>query len=109
MSTNEVEKNSYELLNVGLESAEQEIKTQITQLWKFHELNQVYELLLDPLRRLALISSVRAKEARKDRFSNYDRKRKNLQKELEQRERAFKKQKLVKAKEARDRENSIGW
>ncbi|KAI5118484.1 hypothetical protein M0805_003516 [Coniferiporia weirii] len=121
MSTNEAEKNPYELLNVGLESTEQEIKSAYRKLslkvhpdrnpnnpnaaQKFHELNQAYELLLDPLRRLALTSSVRAKEARKARFSKYDQKRKNLQEELEERERAFKKQKLDKAKEAREREN----
>ena len=71
---------------------------------KFHELNQAYELLLDPLRRLALDASVRAKEARKARFSKYDAKRKNLQEELEERERAFKKQKLDRAKEGKERE-----
>ncbi|THH03705.1 hypothetical protein EW145_g6074 [Phellinidium pouzarii] len=115
MSTDEPEKNPYELLNVGLEATEQEIKSAYRKLslkvhpdrnpnnpdaaQKFHELNQAYELLLDPLRRLALTSSMRVKEARKARFTKYDKKRKNLQEELEERERAFKKQKVDKAKE----------
>ncbi len=71
---------------------------------KFHELNQAYEVLLDPLRRLAINSSIKAKEARKARFSKYDAKRKNLQEELEERERVFKKQKLDKVNEDRRRE-----
>jgi DnaJ family protein C protein 17 len=66
---------------------------------KFHELNQAYELLLDPLRRLALDAKLRAKEARKLRFAAYDNKRKNLVDELEQRERAFKKAKMDKEQE----------
>ncbi|KAH8108794.1 DnaJ-domain-containing protein [Phellopilus nigrolimitatus] len=120
MSTDEPGTNPYELLNVGLEATDQEIKSAYRKLslkvhpdrnrnnpdaaQKFHELNQAYELLLDPLRRLALTSSVRTKEARKARYSKYDQKRKNLQEELEERERALKKQKLGKAKEARERE-----
>lgn len=63
---------------------------------KFHELNQAYELLLDPLRRMALDAKLRIKEARKARFSQYDNKRKNLVEELEERERAFKKAKTDK-------------
>jgi DnaJ family protein C protein 17 len=51
-----------------------------------------------------LDASVRAKDARKARFAKFDAKRKNLQEELEERERAFKKQKLDKAKEAKARE-----
>lgn len=118
MST-EDEKNPYELLNLGIEASDQEIKTAYRKLslkvhpdrnpnnpdaaQKFHELNQAYELLLDPLRRLALTSSVRAKEARKARFSKYDKKRRDLQDELEERERAFKKQKMDKASDERAR------
>lgn len=60
--------------------------------------------MLDPLRRLALNSSIKAKEARKARFAKFDVKRKNLQEELEERERAFKKQKLDKTTEDRRRE-----
>ncbi|KAH8106546.1 DnaJ-domain-containing protein [Phellopilus nigrolimitatus] len=97
MSADGPETNPYELLKVGLEATDQEIKSAYRKLslkvhpdrnrnnpdaaQKFHELNQAYELLLDPLRRLALTSS----------------------EELE-RERAFKKQGLEKAKEARERE-----
>lgn len=66
---------------------------------KFHELNQAYELLLDPLRRLALDAKLRVKQARAERFKAYDNKRKNLVEELEERERAFKKAKVEKAKE----------
>jgi curved DNA-binding protein CbpA len=66
---------------------------------KFHELNQAYELLLDPLRRLALDAKLRVKLARAQRFKSYDNKRKNLVEELEERERAFKKARMEKQKE----------
>jgi len=70
---------------------------------KFHELTQAYELLLDPLRRLALDAKIRIKEARKERFSAYDAKRKGLVDELEERERAFKKSRVDKQKEEVER------
>lgn len=63
---------------------------------KFHELTQAYELLLDPMRRTALDATIRIKEARKTRFASYDSKRKALQEELEESERAFKKSKAEK-------------
>ena len=66
---------------------------------KFHELNQAYELLLDPLRRLALDAKLRIKQARAERFKSYDGKRKNLVEELEERERALKKARVDKRKE----------
>ena len=66
---------------------------------KFHELNQAYELLLDPLRRLALDAKLRVKQARTERFKDADAKRKNLLDELEERERAFKKARTDKQKE----------
>ena len=66
---------------------------------KFHELNQAYELLLDPLRRLALDAKLRLKQARAERFKTADAKRKNLLDELEERERAFKKARMDKQKE----------
>ena len=69
---------------------------------KFHELNQAYELLLDPLRRMALDAKLRVKQARAERFKSYDNKRKNMLNELEERERAFKKRRMDKAKEERD-------
>ena len=62
-------------------------------------MNQAYELLLDPLRRLALDAKLRATQARKERFKAYDAKRKNLVEELEERERAFKKARVQKQKE----------
>jgi DnaJ homolog subfamily C member 17 len=62
---------------------------------KFHELNQAYELLVDPLRRLALDAKIRLKEAQRARFGKYDAKRKILVEELEERERAFKKAKAA--------------
>ncbi|KAF9260829.1 DnaJ-domain-containing protein, partial [Marasmius fiardii PR-910] len=115
MSNAEEETNPYELLNVTVESTEQEIRTAYRQrslkvhpdrnpnnpdaARKFHELNQAYELLLDPLRRLALDAKLRVKQARAERFKAYDNKRKNLVEELEERERAFKKAKVEKAKE----------
>ncbi|ESK93453.1 dnaj domain protein cwf23 [Moniliophthora roreri MCA 2997] len=115
----EEETNPYELLDVKQEATEQEIRTAYRQrslkvhpdrnpnnpdaAKKFHELNQAYELLLDPLRRLALDAKLRVKQARAERFKSYDNKRKNLVQELEERERAFKKQKLEKQKEAQAR------
>ncbi|KLO13725.1 DnaJ-domain-containing protein [Schizopora paradoxa] len=120
MAPEELEINPYELLGVGVEATDGDVKSAYRKLslkvhpdrnpnnpeaaQKFHELNQAYELLLDPLRRLALTSQIKAKEARKARFAKYDAKRKNLQEELEERERAFKKQKLDKASEDRKRE-----
>ncbi|KAL0070113.1 hypothetical protein AAF712_002600 [Marasmius tenuissimus] len=114
MSTEE-EINPYELLSVTLESTEKEIRTAYRQkslkvhpdrnpnnpdaARKFHELTQASELLLDPLRRLALDTKLRAKQARAERFKSYDNKRKNMVQELEERERAFKKAKVEKAKE----------
>ena len=65
---------------------------------KFHELNQAYELLLDPLRRLAHDTRLRVKQAR-ERFKTADAKRKNLLDELEARERAFKTVRIDKQKE----------
>jgi DnaJ family protein C protein 17 len=70
---------------------------------KFHELNQAYELLLDPLRRLALDAKLRLKEARAERYKSYDNKRKNMVEELEARERAFKKSRVDKQKEETER------
>ncbi|KAG7100047.1 hypothetical protein E1B28_001832 [Marasmius oreades] len=115
MSNADEEVNPYELLSVTTESTEQEIRTAYRQrslkvhpdrnpnnpdaARKFHELNQAYELLLDPLRRLALDAKLRAKQARAERFKNYDNKRKNLVQELEERERAFKKAKSGKMKD----------
>ena len=71
---------------------------------KFHELNQAYELLLDPLRRLALNSSVKAAEARKARFAKLDKRKREMQEALEQAERAAKKQHVDRAEDARRRE-----
>ena len=71
----------------------------LSQARKFHELNQAYELLLDPLRRLALDAKLRVKQARTERFKAADSKRKNLLDELEERERAFKKARMDKQKE----------
>ncbi|KZT01197.1 DnaJ-domain-containing protein [Laetiporus sulphureus 93-53] len=117
------ETNPYELLGLTIEATEAEIRTAYRQrslkvhpdrnrgnpdaARKFHELNQAYELLLDPLRRMALDAKVRIKEARKVRFASYDAKRKGLVEELEARERAFKKARLDKNEEerARQREN----
>ncbi|KAI0087429.1 DnaJ domain-containing protein [Irpex rosettiformis] len=112
MSTTEEEPNPYELIGVGLEATEAEIKTAYRQrslkvhpdrnpnnsdaARKFHELNQAYELLLDPLRRMALDAKYRLKEARKARYAKYDAKRKNLVDELEEREHVFKKARVEK-------------
>jgi len=65
---------------------------------KFHELTQAYELLQDPVRRLALDATIRIKEARNNRFAALDHKRKVEVEELEERERVFKRQKEDKAR-----------
>ncbi|KAJ6582886.1 hypothetical protein DFH09DRAFT_1260253 [Mycena vulgaris] len=106
----EAEVNPYELLDLKLECTEQEIRTAYRQTSrkvhpdrnrndpdaarKFHVLTQSYELLLDPLRRLALDAKLRVKAARDERFKSYDNKRKNMVTELEERERAFKKARM---------------
>ncbi|KAJ3487325.1 hypothetical protein NLI96_g3619 [Meripilus lineatus] len=123
MSSTEEDINPYELIGVGLEATEGEIKTAYRQrslkvhpdrnrgnpdaARKFHELNQAYELLLDPLRRMALDAKLRLKEARKTRFATFDAKRKGLVSELEEREQAFKKAKLEKEEKQKEtwREN----
>ncbi|KAG6890102.1 hypothetical protein C0995_012052 [Termitomyces sp. Mi166 len=111
----EIEVNPYELLDIKVESTEQEIRTAYRKrslkvhpdrnpnnadaARKFHELNQAYELLLDPLRRLALDAKLRLKQARAERFRSYDNKRKNLVEELEAREQEFKRRKQEREKE----------
>ncbi|KAF7325809.1 J domain-containing protein [Mycena kentingensis (nom. inval.)] len=106
----DVEVNPYDLLGLSTECTEQDIRTAYRQTSrkvhpdrnrndpeaarKFHELTQAQELLLDPLRRLALDAKIRAKNARDARFKSYDTKRKNMVTELEERERAFKKAKV---------------
>ncbi|KAF7356778.1 J domain-containing protein [Mycena venus] len=110
MATPDTEVNPYELLGLTLECTEQDIRTAYRQTSrkvhpdrnrndpdaarKFHVLTQSYELLLDPLRRLALDAKLRVKAARDERFKSYDNKRKNMVTELEERERAFKKAKI---------------
>ncbi len=69
---------------------------------KFHELNQAYELLLDPLRRLALDAKLRVKAAKAERFKSFDTKRKAFLEELEERERSFKKARMDKQKSEAD-------
>ncbi|KAF9066602.1 DnaJ-domain-containing protein [Rhodocollybia butyracea] len=117
MSDEEI--NPYELLEVKTESTDQEIRTAYRQrslkvhpdrnrnnpdaARKFHELNQAYELLLDPLRRLALDAKLRVKQARNERYKTFDLKRKTMVDELEERERAFKKSKVDKQKEEASR------
>ena len=63
----------------------------------FHELTQAYELLLDPLRRMALDAKLRIQEARKQRYANFDKKRKVMLEELEEAERADREAKSAEA------------
>ncbi|KAG6821449.1 hypothetical protein H0H93_010173 [Arthromyces matolae] len=111
----EVEVNPYELLDIKVEATEQEIRTAYRKrslkvhpdrnpnnpdaARKFHELTQASELLLDPLRRLALDAKLRLKQARDERHKKFDHKRKNMVEELEARERDFKKRKQEQEKE----------
>ncbi|KAJ7108688.1 hypothetical protein C8R44DRAFT_803357 [Mycena epipterygia] len=119
MSAPDAEVNPYELLDLKLECTEQEIRTAYRQTSrkvhpdrnrndpdaarKFHVLTQSYELLLDPLRRLALDAKLRVKAARDERFKSYDNKRKNMVTELEERERAFKKAKMDQQRDEANR------
>ncbi|KAI0757193.1 DnaJ domain-containing protein [Daedaleopsis nitida] len=119
MSTAEEEVNPYELLGLPTEATEQEIKTAYRQrslkvhpdrnrgnpdaARKFHELHQAQELLLDPLRRMALDAKIRLKEAKQARFASYDAKRKGLVEELEERERTLKKARVEKEAEKKER------
>lgn len=121
--SSEEETNPYELLDVSIEATEQEIKTAYRQrslkvhpdrnrgnpdaARKFHELNQAYELLLDPLRRMALDAKIRLKERTKARYAQFDAKRKTMVDDLEERERAFKKAKVESAAKQKEmwREN----
>jgi DnaJ family protein C protein 17 len=64
----------------------------------FHELTQAHELLLDPLRRMALDAMLRSQEARKQRYANFDKKRKGLVDELEEAERAAREAKSTETK-----------
>ncbi|TBU25255.1 DnaJ-domain-containing protein [Dichomitus squalens] len=111
--------NPYELLGLSIEATDQEIKTAYRQrslkvhpdrnrgnpdaARKFHELVQAQELLLDPLRRMALDAKLRIKEARKARYATYDAKRKVLVEELEESERAFKRARVEKEAEKQER------
>ena len=63
----------------------------------FHELTQAHELLLDPLRRMALDAKLRIQEARKQRYAGFDKKRKAMLEELEEAERADKQAKSAEA------------
>lgn len=74
---------------------------------KFHELTQSYELLLDPLRRMALDAKQRLKEAQQRRYAAANDKRKRMLDDLERRENEFKKAKLEQQKKQQDvyREN----
>ncbi|KAI0066918.1 DnaJ-domain-containing protein [Artomyces pyxidatus] len=119
MSNQDQELNAYDLLGVKIEATDGEIKTAYRQRSrkvhpdrnrgdpeagrKFHELNQAYELLLDPLRRLALDAKIRVVEARKQRFAKYDKKRSHMLDELEERENAFKKARTERAADERQR------
>ncbi|EJD49738.1 DnaJ-domain-containing protein [Auricularia subglabra TFB-10046 SS5] len=115
--------NPYELLGIEPDATEQQIKTAYRQrslkvhpdrhpdnpeaAAKFHELNQAYNLLLDPARKTALDESLRVQRARKERFKAFDAKRRHLAQDLEDRERAFKKARLDKFEEDRKREQEI--
>ncbi|CAE6448032.1 unnamed protein product [Rhizoctonia solani] len=107
------ELDAYEILGLSIEATEKDIKSTYRKLSlkvhpdrhpnnpeaaeKFHELNQAYELLLDPVKRSTLDASRKIKLARAERFAAYDTKRRGLQNELEERERAFKKARVEKA------------
>ncbi|KAG8947493.1 hypothetical protein FRC04_010674 [Tulasnella sp. 424] len=112
--------NAYELLEIEPTATEAEIKKAYRQkslkvhpdrhpnnpqaAQKFHELNTAYELLLDPTRRTALDTKLKAQQAKKLRFASYDNKRKVMMEELEKSEREFKKSRLDAHHEAQRRQ-----
>ncbi|KAJ6557987.1 hypothetical protein B0H19DRAFT_1261554 [Mycena capillaripes] len=103
MTAPDLEVNPYELLELKLDCTEQEIRTAYRQTSRKVHPDRSYELLLDPLRRLALDAKLRVKAARDERFKSYDNKRKNMVTELEERERAFKKAKMDQQRDEANR------
>ena len=115
--------NPYELLGLEPDASEAAVKTAYRKrslavhpdrnpdnaeaAQKFHELNTAYNLLLDPTKKAALDEAFRAQRARKERFATFDAKRRNLQEDLESRERAFKRARVDKLEEERKREQDI--
>ncbi|KAF8503895.1 DnaJ-domain-containing protein [Hysterangium stoloniferum] len=111
--------NAYEILDIKIEATETEIKKAYRQrslkvhpdrhpnnpdaAKLFHELNQAYELLLDVTRRAALDAKLRKKIAQKARYEKFDIKRKGMQAELDEAERAAKRSKQDKGKKERER------
>lgn len=75
---------------------------------RFHELNQAYELLLDPVKRNNLNASLSTKQAHKERLKKFDAKRSAMQSELEEAERTAKRAKMEKAKQDRQRQEEAG-
>ncbi|KAF8496943.1 DnaJ-domain-containing protein [Gautieria morchelliformis] len=120
MATKDDDPNAYELLDLTLEATEAEIRTAYRQrslkvhpdrhpnnpdaAHKFHELNQAYELLLDPIAKTKLDAKLRVKLARQERFAKGDAKLKRMKDELDQAERAVKKTKTDIEMEQRVRE-----
>ncbi|KAI0281800.1 hypothetical protein BGY98DRAFT_957576 [Russula aff. rugulosa BPL654] len=114
MDKEKAEKNAYEVVDVGSDATEAEIKKAYRQrslkthpdrnphlkdaARLFHELTQAYELLLDPVRRMALDAKLRIQQARTQRYANYDKKRKDMVEELEEAERAAAAAKSAEAK-----------
>lgn len=114
MDKKDAEKNAYEIVGVGSDATEADIKKAFRQrslkthpdrnphlkdaARLFHELTQAHELLLDPLRRMALDAKLRIQEARKQRYANFDKKRKVMLDELEVEERAHREAKSAEAK-----------
>ncbi|KAI0295738.1 hypothetical protein BC826DRAFT_1104138 [Russula brevipes] len=110
---NDDEKNAYEIVGVSSDATEADIKKAFRQrslkthpdrnphlkdaARLFHELTQAHELLLDPLRRMALDAKLRIQEARKQRYAGFDKKRKAMLEELEEAERADKQAKSATA------------
>ncbi|KAF8268939.1 hypothetical protein EI94DRAFT_1799838 [Lactarius quietus] len=107
------EQNAYQVVGASTDATDAEIKKAFRQrslkthpdrnphlkdaARLFHELTQAYELLLDPLRRMALDAKLRIQEARKQRYANFDKKRKVMLEELEEAEQADKKAKSADA------------
>ncbi|KAI0300168.1 hypothetical protein B0F90DRAFT_1725617 [Multifurca ochricompacta] len=112
---NNEERDAYQVVGVSSDATDADIKKAFRQrslkthpdrnphlkdaARLFHELTQAYELLLDPLRRMALDAKLRIREARKQRYANFDRKRKAMLEDLEAAEKEEKKAKSMQAAE----------
>lgn len=74
---------------------------------RFHEMQVAYEVLMNPVARLAAAEKLKAEEARKERRGAYDVKRKDMAEELERREEEERMKRFKGAQEAQRQQASL--